>query len=246
MLDDKIKNAFKDRMLSIIIPAYNEEKRLGPTLRRIFEYMNGMEWRYEVIVVDDGSADGTAEVARKSAGSAPLRVIRNETNMGKGASVRRGMLEAKGEARLFTDADLSMPIENIETFIPFWLDGAGLVLASRKLPGAKALEPQKFTRRFMSGIFNMLVRLLLLPGFRDTQCGFKLFSAECAEAVFQKQRIDRFAFDVETLALARDMDFILKQAPVVWKDIPSSKVGLVDAPIQMFLDIFKIKFNISK
>ena len=246
MVENGLKNVFREKRLSIIIPAYNEEKRVGPTLKSIIDFMKSREWQYELLVVDDGSADATVETARQAARDAPLRIIQNKTNMGKGASVKAGMLEAAGDAILFTDADLSTPIEEIDKLIPYWIEGAGVVFGSRSVAGAEIVVHQNLLREYMGRTFNLFVRAVALPGYIDTQCGFKLFSAECAKRVFPQQRLMRFAFDVEVLTVARRLGFSIREVPVTWHNDPSSKVSVMSSPLEMIFGVLKLKWNLIR
>ena len=244
MTSPDIDNAFKDKLLSVVIPAYNEEKRIGTTVKQVLEYLRGKGWKYEVIVVDDGSADRTADMTREAAGGDPsVLLISNGRNMGKGFTVRRGMMAAHGDARLFTDADAAAPIEDMEKLIPHWQAGCGVVFGSRNVPGSRIEIHQSRLREGIGRIFNLLVRLLVLPGCKDTQAGFKLFSRECAEKVFPKQRLTNFAFDVEILFLARCAGFKIAEVPITWSDRSGSKIRIFLSPTIMLLELLKIRWN---
>ena len=212
--------------LSVVIPAYNEEVRLARTLPVILAYLAARDYAWEVLIVDDGSRDGTARVAAELGAGHPVRIIRNEPNRGKGYSIRRGMLEARGAHRLFSDADLSTPIEELDGFWKHIAAGAAVVIGSRDMPGSNLERPQPLARELAGRAFNLAVRALVLPGVTDTQCGFKLFKADAAEAVFSRQRLDGYAFDVEALALAQRHGFAVVEAPVRWIDAPGSKVSM--------------------
>ncbi len=212
-------------MLSIIVPCYNEAQRVGSTLEEIGEYVRERDGEVEVIVVDDGSADDTAAVARSS--SCPnLRVIACEVNRGKGHAVRVGMLAAEGEIRLFTDADGSTPIRECDKLSAALHDMArpGVAFASIGVPGANVEQSQAGIRPLAGRIGNRLIRLLATPGIYDSQRGFKLFTADAAEAIFPRCVIDRWAFDVEVLALARELKFDLAEIPVTWAHKDDSRV----------------------
>ncbi|MEW6201356.1 MAG: dolichyl-phosphate beta-glucosyltransferase [bacterium] len=244
MLSADIDNAFKDKLLSVIIPAYNEADIIGQTIGRVLEYLRGKGWRYEVIVVDDGSTDATADVAAEAAGgAAAVSLLRNERNMGKGYTVRRGMLSARGDARIFTDADLSVPFEEIEKLIPHWQNGCGIAFGSRYVPGAKIEVHQSALREAMGLAFNILVRCHMLACFKDTQTGFKLFSSECAERVFRNQKLTDFAFDVELLFLARRYGFRIAEVPITVSNRSTSKINLLITPLVMFFELLKIRWN---
>jgi dolichyl-phosphate beta-glucosyltransferase len=190
----------------VVIPAYNEAERLPRTLARVREYLDAWGRPYEIVVVDDGSADGTAERARAAGGDA-LTVVSNETNRGKGYSVRRGMLLARGERLLMSDADLSTPIEELPQLVARMDEGFDVVIASRALPGSRIEIHQPWYRENSGRVFNLLVRALALPDIHDTQCGFKLFSAAAARESFEAASLDGFCFDVEVLYIARRRGF---------------------------------------
>ncbi len=228
--------------LSVVIPAYNEEHRLGATLERVLDYLGSQPYTWELVIVDDGSRDGTAQVAREIAAGGPVRVLRNEPNRGKGFSIRRGMLEARGRYRLFSDADLSTPIEEVEGFWPHFEAGCGVVIGSRALEESRLEVRQPLHRELMGRFFNLLVRALLVGGIRDTQCGFKMFTAEAAEAVFPRQKMAGFSFDVEVLMLARRAGFRIHEAPVRWINAPGSKVSALNGALA-FVDLLALKFR---
>jgi dolichyl-phosphate beta-glucosyltransferase len=229
--------------LSVIIPAYNEEQRLGESLPRIFEHLASQPYTWEVVVVDDGSSDATREVAQQLGEGYPCRVLRNEPNRGKGYSIRRGMLEAKGAFRLFSDADLSTPIEELDKFWQHVDAGYDVVIGSRALEQSDLVVRQAFYREWMGRVFNLLVRTMLVGGIHDTQCGFKLFSARAAETIFPKQTLSGFAFDVELMVLARKHGFKIKEAPVRWINSPASKVSAWRDSTRMFLDLLRLRLR---
>jgi dolichyl-phosphate beta-glucosyltransferase len=230
--------------LSIIIPAYREEKRIGPALEKIFVYLDGQNYTFEVIVVNDASPDNTAEVARNAGrGRANFRVVSNEFNRGKGASVRRGMMEARGDFLLFSDADLSTPIEETERFLNKMQEGCGVVIGSRALRESNIVTCQPWHRQIMGKTFNKIVRVLLVRGLKDTQCGFKMFTREAAKQVFPLQRIERFAFDVEVLFLAQRLGFRIYEMPVTWIDSPNTSVRMIRDSFSMFAALLQIRLN---
>lgn len=233
--------------LSVVIPAYNEAVRLPPTLVRIVEYLNDRGLSYEILVVDDGSRDETVTAALD--GLAPLgargRLIRQPRNMGKGAAVRAGMLAALGRRVLFTDADLSTPIEEIEKLERALAAGAEVAVGSRALDPSTIETHQSFGRELTGRIFNLLVRVFAVRGLRDTQCGFKLFTAEAARAIFRRTRIDRFGFDVEALALAQRQGLIMTEVPVRWANNPDTRVSLVQGA-KAFLDPLRVRLLILR
>lgn len=222
-----------------MIPAFNEEGRIGSTLERIHEYLRGQPYRSEVIVVDDGSDDGTIPVAKRAAGSA--KIYANGENRGKGFSVRRGALEAAGEVVLFSDADLSTPIEEVEKLDAALREGADIAIGSRALAESDVQIHQPFYREWMGKTFNLLVRALVFPGISDTQCGFKAFRREAAREVFSRQTLPGFAFDVEVLYIARRLGYTVREVPVIWRNSPETKVGALRHSLQMFRDILKIR-----
>lgn len=228
--------------LSVVVPAYNEQERIVSTLRRTLEYLAEQHPDSEVVVVDDGSRDETAARVEELAADEPrLSLIVLPENRGKGAAVRTGVLAARGERILFMDADLSTPIEELEKLEPFLDEGYDVVIGSRGLAESDIRERQPFPREFMGRTFNLIVRSLLLGGFRDTQCGFKLFARDAARALFEAQTLDGFAFDVEVLLMARDRGYRIREVPVVWYHSPNSKVSPVTDASRMFVDLLRLR-----
>ena len=225
--------------LSIVIPAYNEARRLPETLARLRRWLGSTTLRTEIMVVDDGSTDGTAEAAREPGGE-EVTLLRHEPNRGKGYAVRRGMLAATGERRLMTDADLSTPIEELPRLMRELDHGADIAIGSRAVAGARIEIHQPAYREAMGRIFNRLVRHLLLPGLSDTQCGFKLFTARAAEEAFGACRLDGFSFDVEALVVARRRGLRIAEVPVVWRNDEASRVSL-GRGAAAFVDLFRIR-----
>jgi len=234
-----------NRSLSIIVPAYNEKATLPDTLRRIEEYFTRTAWDFhEIIVVDDGSKDGTAEAAEEFAASnAAIRVLRNPGNRGKGYSVRHGMSQARGEWRLFSDADLSAPIDELDKL---WCQtarqGASIAIGSRALDRSLIGVHQPGFRESAGKVFNAVMRVVAGLSFADTQCGFKLFSASAAEGIFPRQTIERFGFDVEILFIARRLGFKTIEVPVRWNHVDGSKVGMFNG-IHAFKELADVRFN---
>jgi dolichyl-phosphate beta-glucosyltransferase len=224
--------------LSIVIPAYNEEARLPRTLAAIARWLEAGGPRAEIIVADDGSRDGTERVARE----AGAMVLRRDENRGKGDAVRRGMLAARGPLRLMTDADLSTPIEDFALLKRRLDEGYDVAIGSRAMAGANVEVRQPAFRELSGRAFNLLVRLLLLPGLQDTQCGFKLFNAAAAEAAFSAARLDGFSFDVETLFVARRRGFRVAEVPVTWRNDAATHVGLAKGALA-FADLVRIRAN---
>jgi len=232
--------------LSIVIPSFNEELRLPVTLADISSYIRASKRETEVIVVDDGSTDRTGDIAGSFRGEIQrLRVIRNEQNRGKGYSVRRGMLEARGRIVLFTDADLSAPIDEADKLIAALADH-DVAIGSRALNRKLISVRQSLFRENAGIIFNLIVRAILRLPFVDTQCGFKAFRRERCQIIFQQQRIERFGFDPELLYLARHHGLRSIEIPVRWAHSPATKVSMLRDSLQMFLDVFIIRWNALK
>ncbi len=234
--------------LSVIIPAYNEEGRLPKTLKEIDEYLKTQNYDYEIIVVNDGSKDRTAQVVENlKLQIANLRLINNKENHGKGYVVRQGMLEAKGEVRLFTDADNSTSIDQVEKMWSEFKKGYDIVIGSRDIKGAILDPPQPFLRKVILGEGFKLFRKIIIGLWEiaDTQCGFKGFLNRAAENIFPKCKIDRFAFDPEILVIAKKLGYKIKEIPVIWKNDPESKVKF-KSMIKMAIDIIKIRLNLIK
>jgi len=230
--------------LSIVIPAYNECERLPPTLDRILRYLGDREGTAEILVCDDGSTDGTSAVAERILAAqdrTSWRVLPAARNEGKGAAVRRGVLAAAGESILFSDADLSTPIEEIRKLEAALSGGADVAIGSRGRPDSEVEVSQPFYREMMGRVFNTIVRTALVHGICDTQCGFKLFRREAARRVFERAKANGLAFDVEILLLARRLGYRIEEVPVRWIDSPDSRVTLVGGPISMLLDLLRIR-----
>ena len=232
----------EDIFLSIIIPAYNEERRIKSTLKRISNYLTSNGYRYEIIVVDDGSTDGTFSLVKRMKGEIKgLRIIKNMKNKGKGFSVKRGFLSARGRYMLFSDADLSTPIEEIEKLISWFNKGYDIVIGSRALKESHIQIHQPWYRELAGRIFNLFVQAMAVPGIKDTQCGFKCFSQKAALEICKRQRIERFSFDVEMLYIAKKLGYKIKEVPVRWFNNPQSKVSLLKDSFKMFFDLIRIR-----
>lgn len=224
--------------LSIVIPAYNESLRLPHTLGRCVAFLDAWGETWEILVVDDGSTDDTAAIVeRHHARDARIRLLRG-AHGGKGAAVRRGMLNANGRWRLFADADLSVDVSDLPKF---FAAPADVAIASREAPGAQRLD-EPFARHLIGRIFNYCVRLLVVPGVQDTQCGFKVFSAAAADALFPATRIDGFAFDVELLFLARRSGLRIREVPIVFRHVRGSRVQL-QSGLAAFRQLLAIRWN---
>lgn len=231
--------------LSIVIPAYNEESRLPKTLASVFAYLQSLPDRAEVIVVDDGSTDRTPEIVnslRKE--HAELRLVSNGTNRGKGYSVRHGMLESLGEIALFSDADLSTPIEEAGKLLAALREkGFDAAIGSRAVDRALIEVHQSIIREQAGIFFNRLVRWIMGIPFSDTQCGFKAFRREKARIIFEQQHVERFGFDPEILFLAKRNGLRVAEIPVRWRHDSASKVNVVGDGIGMFLELLVIRWN---
>lgn len=229
--------------LTIVIPAFNEELRLPPTLERIASYLKDSRREVEVLVVDDGSKDRTAAVAESFRSKIPtLRVVPNGMNRGKGYSVRHGVQEAKGRIVLFTDADLSAPIEEADKLVDA-LQHFDVAIGSRAVNRSLITVHESRFREFAGIIFNKIVRFILWLPFVDTQCGFKAFVRERCRVLFEQQTIERFGFDPELLYLARHHGLRAVEIPVRWGHSPATKVNMLRDSLQMFLDVFLIRWN---
>ena len=232
--------------LSVIVPSFNEEARLPELLDEISSYLTEQAYFSEILVVDDGSTDATAAIAQNvQTGSTPLKLLQyaDGLNHGKGAAVRLGMLAAKGKYRLFTDCDNSTSIDQVDGFLCQARSGYDIVIGSRRAAGADIRVAQAWHRVVAGIVGNLLIRILLLPRFADTQAGFKLFTDHCAEAVFSRLTIERWAFDVEVLVIAQELGFRVHEAPILWINSADSKVRLRDY-VQVLRDIWRIRSGV--
>ena len=230
--------------LSIIIPAYNEEARIEATLRSVDLYLSDRQYEYEIIVVNDGSKDKTADVVEGLMKDIPrLRLINNKNNHGKGWVVRKGMLSARGLFRLFMDADGSTSIENLEALFPYSKEGYEVVASSRRIAGAEVEVEQNWLRNILGSVFRIFVRMVVPTGVVDSQNGFKLFTARAAEEIFRRQRTFSWAFDVEVLAIARLLTFKIKEVPIHWVNDGRSHVTL-GGMVNMLLEVFQIRLQL--
>jgi dolichyl-phosphate beta-glucosyltransferase len=237
--------ALKNCNLSVIIPAYNEEERLPQTLRQVYDYLSTRLISFEIIVVDDGSTDRTAAIAEQFfEGRQEGTIIKNCRNRGKGFSVRRGVLQAEGQYILFSDADLSTPIAELEKLLQHIAEGdCDIVIASRAHRKSEIRVPQAWYRKIMGQIFNIFVQLVVVPGIKDTQCGFKCFKRGAALHLFSQQRLTGFGFDVEILYTARKASYGIQEVPVAWINSPHSRVHLVSDSARMLFDLARIRLN---
>lgn len=229
-------------LLSIVIPAHNEESRLPRTLEQVFAFLESQPYAAEVLVVENGSTDGTLPIAQEFASRHPqLRVIHSDSR-GKGLAVRTGMLQARGAFRFMCDADLSMPIEEVSRFLPPALPDLDVAIGSREVQGARRYnEP---THRHLGGRFiNLIIRLLILPALQDTQCGFKCFRAAVAQDLFQHQTLEGWSFDIELLYIAYRRGYRVIEVPVDWYYRSESKVSALRDALRMISDIFRIRSN---
>lgn len=227
--------------LSVIIPAYNEEKRLPTTLESVHKFLSDAERDFEIIVVDDGSSDSTCEVVKAfSVDHCGIRLITHSPNQGKGYSVREGMLKAEGELLLIDDADGASPIEELVRLENAISEGADIAIGSRAKPGNETVVRALSHRKHMGNTFNLVVQSLLLKGIYDTQCGFKLFKREAAMDLFSIAKLNRYAFDVEILYLARQKGYVIEEVPINWTNVEGSKINLVTDPLSMLFEIGKI------
>lgn len=231
--------------LSVVIPAYNEAKRISPTLRSVFEYLKKQNYEYEVLVVNDGSKDDTAAVVSDFAENFPeLKLIDNQQNQGKAKVVQQGMLAAQGDLRLFMDADNATTIDTLDKLFPYINDGYGVVIASIGIGGAKITNPEPFYRVIFGKAGNLWIRFWAVPGIYDTQRGFKLFTKEAAEKIFPKMRTFGWGFDVELLALAKKYGYKIKEVPINWSNVAGSKINIWAYP-KVLMQTVKIWWNLK-
>jgi len=229
-------------LLSIIIPAYNEAKRLPASLQEIIAFANQQPFAIEVIVVDDGSADRTADLAEEFHAHYPyIRVIRNP-HRGKGYAVKSGMLSAQGQYLFLCDADLSMSIDQVVAFFPPHEQGYDIVIGSREVQGAQRYDEPTY-RHIMGRIFNLIVRLFAVRGFQDTQCGFKSFKRDVARRIFALQTMDGFGFDVEILFIAQRKGYRILELPVCWRHVSNSRISPLQDTFKMFRDVIQVRWN---
>lgn len=229
-------------LLSIVIPAHNEEARLPPTLRQIDAFLSAQAFEAEVIVVENGSTDRTVAVAEAFAREHPyVRVIQAEVR-GKGLAVKVGMLAARGAYRFICDADLSMRIEDVVKFLPPHSDGYDLIIASREGPGAQRVGEPEY-RHLIGRVNNWIIKLTAVRGFEDTQCGFKMFTQAAAEDLFGVQQMTGIGFDIELLFIAKKRGYRIKQVPIVWYFDPDSRMRLVGDSLHLLVEIWQLRRN---
>jgi glycosyltransferase involved in cell wall biosynthesis len=232
--------------LSVVIPAYNEEKRLPETLKNVLQYLAGREYSSEVVIVDDGSTDATAAiVAGWQAPPVPVRLIHHpdRRNHGKGAAVRRGVLAARGACRLFMDADNSTTCDQVAGFLPHIAEGYDVVIGSRDIAGAVIPIRQPWYKMLAGDAGNLVIRALAVPGIHDTQAGFKLFTDRAVEEIFPRLTLDRWGFDVEILAIARRRGLRVKEVPITWRNDPESKVRF-SSYLTVLREVWSVRQNV--
>ncbi|MCL5283967.1 MAG: glycosyltransferase family 2 protein [Armatimonadetes bacterium] len=229
-------------LLSVVIPAYNEESRIGSTLDRMLEYFKSQPYPVEIIIVDDGSSDRTTQVVTdKSKENCIIESERYTPNQGKGHAVRHGMLLARGDFILFSDADLATPIEEVKKLFQALEKGADIAIGSRDVPGAQLVRRQSFLREAGGKIFNRCVQFLAVPGIHDTQCGFKLFRRQAARDIFSRCQVNNFSFDVEALYIGRRLGYRIVESPVRWAHQEGSKVRFARDAWRMLMTLLLIR-----
>jgi glycosyltransferase involved in cell wall biosynthesis len=233
--------ALKPLFLSIVIPAHNEETRLPRALGQAFKFLESQKYASEVIVVENGSSDRTLEVAHRAISNFPSLRVLHEDQPGKGRAIRRGVLEAQGEYRFLADADFSMPVEEINRFLPP-ASSCDIAIASREAPGAIRYDEPAY-RHLTGRVYNYLIRSLVLPGLQDTQCGFKCFRATVAEDIFCFQTLTGWSFDIEVLYIARQRGYTIAEVGIPWYYNPGSKVNVLHDSWRMFFDLLTIRRN---
>lgn len=228
--------------LAVVVPAYNEEPRILPTLQRIHHYFSSQPYTWSVTVVSDGSRDRTDDIVREFASTHPeFKLLSYSPNRGKGHAVRIGMLAAEGELILFTDADLAAPIEEVEKLLPRMAPDVAVAIGSRPLKESDLVVHQPFYREMLGRAANMAIQLLGVKGIHDTQCGFKLFTAEAAKDIFSRCKFSGFSFDFESLMIARDLGMKIEEVPIRWAHQEGSKVVLWRDVPKSFMDLLKLR-----
>ena len=229
---------------SIVLPAFNEAERIASTLDKILRYAAQQSWNLDIIVVNDGSSDETADIVRQFiVGHPTIRLIENPGNRGKGFSVRNGMLHARGDILLFSDADLSSPIQEADKLLAAIQAGADVAIGSRWVRKELQVKPQPLHRRILGRVFNLALRLVLGLNFKDTQCGFKAFRRSAADQVFPQQRIERWGFDPELLYLAKRAGLHVAEVPVVWAHREGTRIHPLRDGLRMLAEMFRIRWN---
>jgi glycosyltransferase involved in cell wall biosynthesis len=228
--------------LSIVIPAYNEARRLETTIDTVCRHLRGQSWTWEVRVVDDGSRDDTASIADRLAAGEPRLVVQREPHRGKGGAVKAGLLAATGAFRFICDADLSMPINEVARFLPPQLHAFDVAIGTREGLGARRVGEPAY-RHVMGRLFNGVVQRLALPGIEDSQCGFKMFTADAVRSIFPLVTIDGWAFDVEVLTIAREQGLHVVEAPIEWHYRRESQVSMVRDSLGMLRELLRIRWR---
>ncbi len=228
--------------LTVIIPAYNEEKRLPQSLASALIFLHTQSYAWEIIVSDDGSSDATVAKASEILKGSPHKIVTTAENRGKGHAVRQGVKAAQGKYVLYTDADFSTPIEEVTRFLGYLEKDQDIVIGSRALPGSKVEIHQNFLRETMGRTYNLFARLLSFHDIHDSQCGFKCFKGEAAQALFHHQVLDGFSFEPEIIYLAQKKGYRIREEPVIWRNSAQSRVRLIADPLQMFCDLLKIRW----
>ncbi|MBN1427795.1 MAG: glycosyltransferase family 2 protein [Anaerolineae bacterium] len=232
----------EEPLLSIIIPAYNEENRLPASLEQVAAFVAAQSYAIEVIIVDNNSIDRTAEIAGQFAAEHPYARVLTEPRKGKGMAVRTGILDGRGEYLIFCDADFSMPVEEIGKFVPPALSNYDVAIASREAPGAQRIGEPEY-RHLMGRIFNLIVRIIAIPGIQDTQCGFKAFRREVAQVVFPLLTIGGWGFDVEVLFVSKQYGYKLIEVPISWYHKSQSRVSPMTDSAKMVWDVLRVRWN---
>lgn len=235
----KLNSIIKFMNITVVIPVYNEEKVLVLTIKKVIKYLSSNFNKFEIIIVDDKSTDNTLKIIPKNKN---ITIITNKTNRGKGFSVKRGILAAKYPLVLFSDSDLSTPIEELDKLIPH-INKFDFVIASRNMNESKIIIKQPIYRRIIGQIFAILVNTIVISDFKDTQCGFKLFKTNKIKRIVKLQTVERFSFDVELLYIAKKFGYKIKDVPVIWINGKESKIKLIKDCTNMLIDLFKIRYN---
>jgi dolichyl-phosphate beta-glucosyltransferase len=236
-----------DLKLTVVVPVYNETKRMGERLPQLLAFLHTQDYPYEIVVVDDGSTDGTPELARQMLeGEARATVLEQPRNRGKGHAVKVGMLAAEGRYVLFTDADLSTPVTELDKFWPSLEEGYDVVIGSRKMPGANVIKHQPLWRESLGKVFTWLTNHIATKGISDVTCGFKCFTRDAAHTLFGLSVIDDWSFDAEVLFLAQRFKYRIKEVPVTWHDESGSKVRLWKDAVNSLRGLLRIRLNASR